>query len=90
MKWVHCQNVGGAKPVCEHPSLTFKTSASSAEGLEGLTITCESCHAKATLKDASGRTLEEIDRKNNYQYDFTCTGRHPWKIKRKVVVVIQE
>lgn len=84
VKWVHCQNVGGAKPVCEHPSLTFKTSASSAEGLEGLTITCESCHAKATLKDAFRQgQLEEIDRKNNYQYDFTCTGRHPWKNKKE-------
>lgn len=84
VKWVHCQNIGGAKPVCKHPSLTFKTSASSAEGLEGLTITCESCHAKATLKDAFRQgQLEEIDKKNNYEYDFTCTGRHPWKNKKE-------
>lgn len=53
VKWVHCKNMyGGAKPICAHPTLTFKTSASSTEGLEGLTVSCESCGAKATLKGA--------------------------------------
>lgn len=49
VKWVHCKNTnGGPRRVCDHPALTFKTSASSSEGLEGLTVTCETCHAKAT------------------------------------------
>lgn len=82
VKWVHCQNLGGAKKVCANPSLTFKTGASSTEGLEGLVITCKTCNAKATLRGAFEKDkLEEIDKKYGYEYDFTCTGRHPWKNK---------
>ena len=82
IKWVHCQSFGGAKKVCDHPSLTFKTGASSTEGLEGLVVTCENCHAKATLKGAfDPGKLEELDKKHRYEYGFNCTGRHPWKNK---------
>jgi len=81
VKWVHCKNInGGSKPICNHPSLTFKTSASSTEGLEGLTVTCEYCHARATLKGAFDKdALEKLDEKHDGQYNFRCTGRHPWK-----------
>ncbi len=84
VKWVHCQSFGGAKKVCDHPSLTFKTGASSTEGLEGLVVTCETCHAKATLKGAfDAGKLEELDKKHGDEYDFSCTGRHPWKNKKE-------
>lgn len=81
IQWVHCQNInGGPKPVCKHPKLTFKTSASSAEGLEGLTITCESCKARATLKGAFDvNKFEELESKHGNRYRFRCSGRHPWK-----------
>lgn len=81
VKWVHCKNMyGGAKPICAHPALTFKTSASSTEGLEGLTVSCESCGAKATLKGAFDKdALQELDQKYEGKYNFHCTGRHPWK-----------
>lgn len=84
VKWVHCQSFGGAKKVCDNPSLTFKTGASSTEGLEGLVVTCETCHAKATLKGAfDAGKLEELDKKHGYEYKFRCTGRHPWKNKKE-------
>ena len=81
VKWVHCKNMyGGAKPICARPTLTFKTSASSTEGLEGLTVSCESCGAKATLKGAFDKdALQELDQKYEGKYNFHCTGRHPWK-----------
>ncbi len=80
VKWVHCKNMGGAKPICSHPALTFKTSASSAEGLEGLTVSCDACGAKATLKGAfEPDVFRELDQKYEGRYHFRCTGRHPWK-----------
>ena len=80
VKWVHCCNNYGPKPVCDAPSLTFKTSASSTEGLEGLSISCVNCNAHATLRGAFDiGKLEELDKKHEMRYDFRCTGRHPWK-----------
>ena len=52
VKWVHAKSWGGAKPICNNPRLTFKTGASSTEGLDGLEITCETCKAKTTLSGA--------------------------------------
>ena len=58
VKWVHCKNmVGGPKPVCQHPALKIYTSSTSSEGLEGLTLECTACHAKATLKDAFNKNI---------------------------------
>lgn len=80
IKWVHAKNGFGAKKICYNPKLRFTTSASSTEGLEGLTITCETCHARATLKGAFDKNaLENLDRTTGYEYSFQCTGRHPWK-----------
>lgn len=84
VKWVHCQSYGGAKKVCNQPALTFKTGASSTDGLEGLVVTCESCHAKATLKGAFDvGKFEELDKRYKGEYKFTCAGRHPWKNKKE-------
>ena len=81
IQWVHSQNMnGGSKPVCRNPKLTFTTSASSTEGLEGLIIKCESCQAKASLKGAfDAKAFEDLERKHQGKYNFRCTGRHPWK-----------
>jgi len=80
VKWVHARNKPTAKSVCKNPKLRLTTSASSAEGLEGLTIKCENCNAKATLKGAFDKDgLRELDEKTGLKYGFTCSGRHPWK-----------
>lgn len=80
--WVHCQNKGGHKKICANPVLTFKTGASSAEGLEGLEVACQTCNARATLKGAfdPGR-FEALDKATQGEYRFHCAGRHPWKHK---------
>ncbi len=83
VEWAHQRNMGGAKPICSNPSLTFKTGASSTEGLEGLVVTCESCHAKATLREAFDPTIfKKIDEKAGTR-QFICKGRHPWKNTRE-------
>lgn len=80
VKWTHAKNFSGAKKICEHPELEFKTSASSTEGLEGLTVSCTTCNCKTTLKGAFDKgALEKLDKMTGYEYDFSCTGRHPWK-----------
>ena len=72
VSWVHHRNIGGRKPICSHPSLTFKTGASSTEGLEGLVVTCESCRARGTLKDAfDPEIFQNLDRKAETS-DFIC------------------
>lgn len=84
VEWVHCQNIGGAKKVCGNPKLTFKTGASSTEGLEGLEVACETCHARATLKGAFDKgKLEALDKKYAGEYRFHCKGCHPWKHTRE-------
>ena len=80
VKWVHCQNFGGSKPVCAKPELTITTSSSASEGLEGLTLKCLTCGATASLRGAfEPEMFRELDKKTGYQYDFRCTGKHPWK-----------
>lgn len=80
VKWVHCQNVNGRKKICGHPRIYIKTGTTSSEGLESIGLICENCHATTTLRNAfTPGFLEELDKKTNGEYDFTCTGRHPWK-----------
>lgn len=80
VKWVHCQSIGGARRVCGNPKLTFKTGASSTEGLEGLEVSCETCKAKATLKGAfDPGKFQDLDKRYKGEYGFACNGRHPWK-----------
>lgn len=84
VKWVHRRNRSGSKEVCNNPSLTFKTGTSASEGLEGLVITCENCHASTTLKDAFDPDIfAEMDNKNN-RNDFSCEGNHPHKHLKEV------
>ena len=82
VKWVHCQNFGGAKPICNRPELTITTSSSASEGLEGLTLKCHNCGAVASLRDAfDPDKFRELDEKHKNEYNFRCTGKHPWKHK---------
>lgn len=85
VKWVHSQN---KKPICSNPILSYKSAPGSAEGLEGTEIWCETCQIKTTLKKAYLKDFSEgkydnifqhIDLKTNGQYDYRCTGYHPWK-----------
>ena len=84
VKWVHAKNMLGSRKVCDNPKLKFTTSASSSAGLEGLSITCVNCNAKATLKDAFDKdALRKLDEKTGYSFDFHCCGRHPWKNEKE-------
>ena len=79
VKWVHCRNHTGARDICSHPVLEFMTSKSSSEGLDAIEIKC-SCGARASLKGAfAPNVFEELDKKYNHKYGFSCTGKHPWK-----------
>ena len=80
VKWVHCQNMYGKKHVCDHPKLYLKMGSTSSEGLESINIICENCNATASLRNAfTPGYLEELDRITNGEFDFRCSGRHPWK-----------
>lgn len=80
VKWVHCQNYGGHKSICSNPKLKFMTKTSSSEGLDAIEIVCETCGARASLRGAMKEGIfNELDEKTDNRYDFTCTGRHPWK-----------
>lgn len=84
VQWVHCQNFGGPKEICDKPELTITTSSSASEGLEGLTLKCLHCGAFASLRGAfDPGKFEELDKKTNYRYNFRCTGKHPWKHRRE-------
>jgi hypothetical protein len=80
VKWVHKQS---KKPICGNPSLSFKTGASSTEGLEGLKVSC-SCRAYTTLKGAFEKDCFEKFDKDSDEAMFRCEGGHPHKhIKEK-------
>lgn len=83
VKWVHCQNYYGHRDICSNPTLEFMTSKSSSEGLDAIEIRC-SCGARASLNRAFDKNIfEELDRKLDRKYDFSCKGRHPWKHKHE-------
>ena len=75
VKWVHARNSFGAKEICNHPQIKFTTSASSTEGLEGLTVSCTNCNCRTTLRGAFEKdAFENLDKKTGFKYDFRCTG----------------
>lgn len=80
VEWVHAKNILGAKKVCSNPTLRFTTSASSSEGLEGLTVSCTNCNCRTTLRGAFDKgAFEVLDKNTGGEYNFSCKGRHPWK-----------
>lgn len=84
VKWTHAKNSSGAKDICENPNLKFMTSPVASEGLEGLSVKCETCKASATLQGAfNDGMFESLDKKYTGKYDFTCDGGHPWKNERE-------
>lgn len=83
IKWVHKRD---GKPICDNPSLQFKTGASGTEGLEGLLISCSSCGAKTTLANAFDKNIfQELDKNDDgsTSNEFLCEGNHPHKLTRE-------
>ncbi|WP_178024354.1 DUF1998 domain-containing protein [uncultured Paenibacillus sp.] len=85
--WVEWVHKIAKKPICSNPRLSFKTGASGTEGLEGLSVSCEECHAFATLKGAfdSGK-FEDLDRDAEVS-QFRCQGGHPHKHEREKCIL---
>lgn len=74
IEWVHERNVSGRKEICNNPELKFKTGANSSAGLEGLTVECTNCTAKATLEKSFNKdALKEL------LSSYVCRGFMPWK-----------
>lgn len=86
VKWVHCRNYGGAKEICStDPVLEFKTSKSASEGLDAIEIVCKTCGARASLQGVFEKgVFKKLDEKYGNKYDFTCTGKHPWKHSNEI------
>lgn len=73
-KWVHAV---AKKDECGEPHLMFKTGVNSSAGLEGLTVSCETCQAKATLEHSFDKNgLLRIP-------DYHCHGNMPWRNERE-------
>lgn len=76
IQWVHKI---ARQAICAHPRLSFKTGASASEGLEGLSVSCQECHALATLKGAFDKDKFELLDKDTEEPQFHCPGGHPHK-----------
>lgn len=84
IEWVHKI---AKKPICSDPKLSFKTGASGTEGLEGLSVSCEECHAFATLKGAFDKgKFENLD-KDAEEPLFRCRGGHPHKHEKEKCIL---
>lgn len=80
VEWVHAHSAKGKEHVCNRPRLKLKTASSASEGLESISVECESCGAWASLSGAFGKDVfKKLNEKWEGRYDFTCHGRHPWK-----------
>lgn len=79
VRWTHRRNLGGPKKVCNNPQLTLSTGTTATAGLEGISLKCTNCEARATLYEAFDATifarLDERDGAN----EFLCSGNQPWK-----------
>lgn len=77
-EWVHDKS---NKPCSK--SLLRMRNTSSTLGLEGLTIECVSCGAKATMRGAFNKDIfEQMQEKHKRRYK--CSGNMPWKGKKEV------
>ena len=77
-EWVHDKS----RKSCSKPLLKIKN-ISSALGLEGLTIECVNCKARATMKEAFNKDIFEKMQKI-YKRRYKCSGNMPWKGKKEV------
>lgn len=73
VEWVHARS---SKPICANPKLYFKTGTNSTAGLEGLTVSCESCGASASLEHAFDK-----DGLHKLISGYSCSGNMPWSHK---------
>lgn len=82
IEWAHIMSKK-KKEVCNDPRLVFRAGSSSTEGLSGLIVECENCHASATLGKAFSKDIfrELIE---GGRTEFRCQGRHPWKGTKKL------
>lgn len=81
IEWVH---VVAKKGVCGDPHLMFKTGVNSSAGLEGLTISCKTCQAKATLEHSFDKNgLRKI-------LGYHCHGNIPWRNERENCIQIPQ
>lgn len=79
VEWVHARGAQG-RGICRNPHLKMLTASSSSEGLEGIAVVCETCHASTNLAGAFDKNIfAKMEEKWKGTYDFTCSGRHPWK-----------
>lgn len=77
-EWVHDKS---GKP-CSKPLLKIRN-ISSALGLEGLTVECVNCKARATMKGAFNKDIfEQMQEKHKRRYK--CSGNMPWKGEKEV------
>ncbi|MDD5794538.1 MAG: DUF1998 domain-containing protein [Clostridiales bacterium] len=70
IKWVHLKKKAGS--ICSNPKLVI-TNTGSALGLEGFTVECKTCGAKANLQGAFGRNAFK-----KFSIGYKCTGNKPW------------
>lgn len=85
--WVEWVHKIARKPICSNPRLSFKTGASGTEGLEGLSVSCEECHAFATLKGAFDKDKFENLDKDTEEPQFRCKGGHPHKHEKEKCIL---
>ena len=78
--WVQWAHARSGRPICSSPKMSLRSSPTASEGLEGITVLCETCMARASLAGAfNPGMLQSQEKASNGQICFRCRGRHPWK-----------
>lgn len=78
--WVQWAHARSNRPICATPKMSLRSSPTASEGLEGITVLCETCMARASLAGVfSPGMLQAQEKASNGQICFRCRGRHPWK-----------
>lgn len=80
VEWAHIKS-NPKKEVCHNPQLRFRTGTSVSEGMQGLIVECDTCKARATLRDAFIPNVFEM-LVDEGRTEFRCQGKHPWKGSR--------